>query len=159
MGAGEHSHQLGNERKIQEGNHSNVERPAHFPRGPAELFEKILDLTQNGARMLLKNVARGGKQDPFSAPLKKINPQDCFQVAHLLGNIRLRNPQPIGRPAETAGFGHGEEITQVANFERIVSHRFSNKTLARRETQSRIRALKESVQVESDPAPGGFAGM
>jgi hypothetical protein len=48
--------------------------------------------------------------------LKEIHTQDGLQVTHLLGNVRLRNPQPIGRPTEIAGFGYREEITQVANF-------------------------------------------
>jgi hypothetical protein len=99
-----------------------MECAVHFPRGATEFFEEIFDLMENRPRVLLKDLAGGGEEDALSASLEQVHPQNRFQVPHLLRDIRLRNAEPVGRPAEAAGFSHREEITQVADFEWIVSH-------------------------------------
>ena len=72
--------------------------------------------------MLLEDQSARGEQGSFSAPLKERHAQPFFEIAHLLGNARLGNPQAIRRAAETPGFRDGEEVAQVADLKRVVLH-------------------------------------
>ncbi len=56
----------------------------------------------------------------FAAALEQRDAQARLQIAHLLGNARLGNAEPVRRAAETAGLGHGEEVAQMADFQRIM---------------------------------------
>jgi hypothetical protein len=84
------------------------------------------------ACVLLKNQTSRGKQNPFSTPLKKGHAKTCFQVPHLLRNTRLRNSQPISRPAEAPRLGHREKIAEVADIQRL---RHGKKNIVRRTWQ------------------------
>ena len=85
--------------------------------------------------MLLKNHSRRGERNPFSAALKKRDAQARFEVAHLLRDTGLRNPEAVRRAAEAARFGDREEIAEVADFHRLV-HRGENNVEPNRQMQS-----------------------
>ena len=70
--------------------------------------------------MLLKNQTAWSKQNPSSTALKQRHAKTRFQIPHLLRNIRLRNSEPVSRPAKTSRFGDREKIAEVADVERLL---------------------------------------
>ena len=66
--------------------------PRIWPGASADLLEEILHLTQDCARMFLKDDTGRGEQDAFAAPLKQRHAQPRLKIAHLLRDIWLRNP-------------------------------------------------------------------
>ena len=94
--------------------------PRNWPGSLVQFLQEIFQVPENGAGVLLENLAGRSEQDAFSASLKKRNAQAGFEVAHLLGDTRLRNPEAIRRAAEAAGFRDRQEIAEVADFHRVV---------------------------------------
>jgi hypothetical protein len=72
--------------------------------------------------MLFKNVTGVGEEDAFAAALEKVDPKGGLEIAHLLRDVGLRNPEPVGGAAEAARFRDREEIAQMPNLKRIVNH-------------------------------------
>src|SRR5437899_427833 len=107
---------------VEEWDDSQAQDAAQLFWFAAQLIKEIFQAPKNLTRVLLKDQTGGGKQNAFSTALKKGNPQDSLQVAHLLGHAGLRNPESISRPAKTTGFGHGQEIAQVADLEGVGRH-------------------------------------
>src|SRR3982750_2050280 len=98
MVSGEDPEQLRDERQIQDRHDPQMERAAQLTRLAAQVLEEIFNLSENGARMLLEDNARGSEQNPFPAALKKGDSQRRLQIAHLLRDTRLRDTQSIRRP-------------------------------------------------------------
>jgi hypothetical protein len=114
--------QVGHQRDIKNGHHANMERTAQVSGFAVYFLEEIFELPKDGAGVFLKNLTGRGEQDAFSAALKERDAQARFQIPHLLGYARLGNAEPVRSATETAGLGHGEEIAQMAEFQRIVRH-------------------------------------
>jgi hypothetical protein len=70
--------------------------------------------------VLLKNQSCRCEQNTFAPALKERDAKAGLQVTHLLRNARLGDSKAISRPAETPRFRHGQEVTQVPDFKRIV---------------------------------------
>lgn len=87
---------------------------------------------QNGTGVLFKDPANVGQQNAFATALEEIHPKRGFEVAHLLGDVRLRNPKSIGGAAKAAGLRNRKEVTEVANLKRIVDHPDEDWRLIRR---------------------------
>src|ERR1700741_2199125 len=115
------SQQIRHQGDIEDRDNSNMESAAQLPRLARYFLQEILELAQDRAGVLLKNDSGRSEKNAFAAALKKRNAQPGFQIAHLLRDARLRNPEPVRRAAEAAGLGHGEEIAKVADFHRLAS--------------------------------------
>ena len=91
--------------------------PAYRDRAPKIIVDK-----DGKERLNVEGKILGSPKGLFriAANLKWRNPQACLQVAHLLGDARLRNSEPVCRAAKAFGFGHGEKVTQVTNVQRIL---------------------------------------
>src|SRR6266550_8580888 len=72
------------------------------------------------AGVLLKNQTSRGKQNPLSTALKQRHAKTRLQIPHLLRNTRLRNSEPVSRPAKASSFGDCEKIAQVADIQRLL---------------------------------------
>lgn len=87
--------------------------------GTARGIARRIDLKQRQPRVIEKNPARIGQVDTASAARKKCDADLRFQIAHLPAQRRLRRVQPsFGREGETALFGDGNKVTQMAKFHR-----------------------------------------
>jgi hypothetical protein len=69
--------------------------------------------------VLLKNQTSWSEQNPFPTALEQGDAKTRFQIPHLLRNTRLRNSEPVSRPAKTSRFGNREKIAEVADIERL----------------------------------------
>ena len=76
----------------------------------ADFLKKIFELTKNCAGVLLKDQTGRSEENALSPPLKERDTKARFQVAHLLGDGRLRYAQAFGRATEVARISHLEEI-------------------------------------------------
>src|SRR6266446_4291379 len=83
-------------------------------------MEKILQLMKDRAGVLLKNQTSRRKQNPLSTALKQRHAKTRLQISHLLRNTRLGNSEPVSRTAKAPRFRHGQEVTQVSDFKRIM---------------------------------------
>ena len=97
-----------------------MERAAQLARLARQFLEEILQVPQNRASVLLENLTGRGQENAFSASLKERDPQAGLEIAHLLRNARLRNPETVRRAAEAARLGNRQEIAEVADFHRLV---------------------------------------
>ena len=86
---GEQAHQTWHQRNVEDGNDAEVKDAAQLSGFAAELLKAILQLTQNGASMLLKNQSTGGKQNPFAPALEQRNAKRGFKIANLLRDAGL----------------------------------------------------------------------
>ena len=85
-----------------------------------EFLKTFLELAQNGPGMFLEDQAGRRKQHAFAASLKESKTESGFQVADLLRDARLGNTKTIGGAAKVARLGHGQEIPQMTDLNRIV---------------------------------------
>jgi hypothetical protein len=81
--------------------------------------EKILHLMKKRPGVLLKNQTSGSKQNPFPTALEQRHAKTRFQISHLLRNTRLRNSEPVSRPAKASRLGDREKIPEMANVQRF----------------------------------------
>jgi hypothetical protein len=83
--------------------------------GPACGITGGVDLQQRQPHVIQKDSARVGQLDPPRAAHKQFYANFQFQVADLAAQGRLRRVQPtFGGMGETAFFGNGNEIAQMA---------------------------------------------
>ena len=73
--------------------------------------------------MLLKNQPRRSQRGAFPAPLQESRSNASLQIAHLLGNCRLRNPQPFGYPTGAPCVGHFKKVTRLTDLKRVLNGR------------------------------------
>ena len=58
----------------------------------------------------------------FPAPLKEVDPEGRFEVAHLLRNVGLGETEAVRGAAEASRFRDREEVAEVPNLKGIVNH-------------------------------------
>src|SRR6267378_5805249 len=117
---GEKTKQIWHQGDIQNGDDAHMKRAAQLSWFARDFLEKILQLPQDGAGVFLEDQAGGSEEDALAPALEERHPQSRFQVAHLLGNARLGNPEAVRGAAEAAGLSYREEVTQMANLQRVV---------------------------------------
>ena len=122
MLGGEEAQEIGHQRHVKDGDDADMESAAQLSGFAREFLKATLELPENGAGVLLEDQSRRGQKNAFAAALEQGDAQARLQIAHLLGNARLGNSEPVRRAAEAAGLGHGEEVAQMADFQRIVRH-------------------------------------
>ncbi len=57
--------------------------------------------------------------DALGRPAEQVAADEAFQAADLAAQRRLRDEQPLGRPAEAEVVGHRDERAQVAQLDRV----------------------------------------
>ncbi|HEY1581805.1 MAG TPA: hypothetical protein VGF73_01760 [Chthoniobacterales bacterium] len=100
-----------------------MERAAHLAGFDAQFLQKVFDLSEKGAGMFLENLAGGSEQDALAAALEEVDSQGSFEVAHLLGDVGLRDAEAVGGAAEAARLRDGEKVTKVPDLKGIMDHR------------------------------------
>jgi hypothetical protein len=68
-------------------------------------------------------LARRGERDPLGRAFDQLDAQVALELLELRGERRLADETALGGTAEVARVGHGDEVTQVLEFE--VGHRCS----------------------------------
>ena len=122
MFGGKSPDQLRHQRDIENRDDAEMESAAHLPGLGCDFLENVLNLSENGAGVLRKDLASRREENAFAFALEKRDPQRHLEIAHLLRDIRLRDPEPVGGATKTARFLDREEVTQMPKLERIVVH-------------------------------------
>ena len=72
---------------------------------------------ENVARLFEQHQAGGCELHTAVAAHEQVRADQRFQLPYLLAEWRLRHAQPLGGATEMQRVGHGEEITQMAEFQ------------------------------------------
>ncbi len=91
-----------------------VGKPLGAPRG-------VLDRFQDAQRVLVEGRARRGQLHLPGGTGEQLGTELGLQLADRLRKRGLRHVQPRGRPAEVAGLGDGDEVTQMSQLHRRTS--------------------------------------
>lgn len=82
------------------------------------LLRSAVGLGEDGVRLLEKSSSRRRKLHPPAGPHKESGFELPLEIADLLAERGLRNPEPVRRGGEAQFFGDGHEITQVPQLHR-----------------------------------------
>ncbi len=74
----------------------------------------MLAAREDGPSIGQKGLARGRKRDTPRQAHQQWHAQLFLKLPDLCGQWRLRNEQLLGRAADAARLGHGDEIAQVS---------------------------------------------
>ena len=74
-----------------------------------------LDLAANGACPVEHPIAELGGHGATAPPHEELDAELGFELAHVLGDVRLHGVEAVGGGGEAALFGHGQEGLELAN--------------------------------------------
>src|SRR2546423_14849049 len=103
MARREETEERRHEGDVENRDDAHVQRAAQLSRLARQLLQKNFQVPENGAGVLLEDLAGGDEQDAVSPALKERDVQTRLQGAHLLRNTWLRNAKSVAGAAEAAG--------------------------------------------------------
>ena len=109
------------------GSSASLSRPASGSRWPLRQLDDLLARLEDAARALDDLLAGGGQRDALRRALDELHAEVFLELLELRRQRRLAHEAALGRAPEVARVGHGDQVSQVLEFE--VGHRCSLSSL------------------------------
>ena len=98
--------------------HADAQLAGFAALGTPGLFDGFVHPGEDRAGFGQEGAAGLGQRHPAAVAQEQAHVHFAFELADLLAQWRLRHAQPLGRAAEVQLVGDGDEIAQMAEFDR-----------------------------------------
>ena len=107
-------HQDAGQRLADRERHAEIDAAARRARQSLELHPGAVELAQHRPHTVAEHHARAGEGDAAAVAGEQGDPEVALERAHVAGQRRLRDVQPLGRLGDALELAHLDKILQLA---------------------------------------------